>query len=392
LYNKDCKEFKEQKMKIAVIICEYNPLQKGHVYHISRAIKDTGAQKVICIMSGNFTQRGELAIADKYTRATWAIKNGADMVVELPPQHVLTTAKYFALGGVKIADLIKGEVTLSFGSELGNLQVLQDIASFQEDDAFKTALHEELKKGNGYAKSYATALSQLYPDYADTLTTPNNILAVEYLKALNVVKSAIAPHTLARVGGGYHQTTADEYPSASAIRIMWQKGDLQTLAQGVPQCVYDYLKNTSPTDWQDANDKMFALLKFNVNNIDLKNIHGVKEGVENRIITTLKESDCWQELVDKLATKRYTNSYLLRTLINILISNTFQAQDLQDQNIDFINVLAIEKNCKDLLSAFDCRVITKSSDLPNGSLIKRADILYSSVTKNIPQYMQIVSR
>ena len=103
-------------MKIAVIICEYNPLQKGHEYHVSRALKDTGADKVVCIMSGNFIQRGGLAIADKYTRATWAIKSGADMVVELPPQYVLTTAKYFALGGVKIANAIKGDVSLSFGS------------------------------------------------------------------------------------------------------------------------------------------------------------------------------------------------------------------------------------------------------------------------------------
>lgn len=379
-------------MKIAVIICEYNPLQNGHSYHISRAVKDIGAQKVICIMSGNFTQRGELAIADKYARATWAIKGGADMVIELPPQYVLTTAKYFALGGVKIADTIKGDVTLSFGSESGNLQLLQDISSFQEDDAFRTALDEELKKGHGYAKSYAAALSRLYPNYADVLTTPNNILAVEYLKSLNDIKSNIAPHTLARVGCGYHQTTADEYPSASAIRNMWQKGDLQGIAKGVPQYVYEYLKNTSPKDWLRANEKMLSLLKFNVGNVDLKNIHGVKEGVENRITATLKDCACWQELLETLATKRYTNAYLLRTLTNILLSNTYQAIDLQNQKIDFVNVLAVEKNSKDLLSAFDCRVITKSSDLPDSSLILRADNLYSSVRNNIPQYMQIIQR
>ncbi|MDE6474124.1 MAG: nucleotidyltransferase family protein [Clostridia bacterium] len=379
-------------MKIAVIICEYNPLQKGHVYHISRAVKDSGAKKVICIMSGNFTQRGELATADKYARATWAIKGGADMVVELPPQYVLTTAKYFALGGVNIADAIKGDVTLSFGSESGNLQVLKDIASFQEDEAFKTVIDEELKKGCGYAKSYAAALSQFNQYYAEALSTPNNILAVEYLKALNEIKSSITPHTLARLGGGYHQTTADEYPSASAIRSMWQKGDLQAIAQGVPQCVFEYFKSTPAKVWQGANEKMFSLLKFNINNIDLKNIHGVKEGVENRIAAALKESACWQELVKKLSTKRYTDAYLLRTLTNILISNTYQANDLQKQEIDFVNVLAVEKNSKDLLSAFDCRTITKSSDLPDSSLILRADNLYSSVRNNIPQYMQIVER
>ncbi len=109
-------------MKIAAIICEYNPMQNGHVYHLSKALKETQAERVVCIMSGNFTQRGEIAVADKYARAAWAVKNGADAVVELPPQYVLTTAKYFALGGVKIANLIKGDVVLSFGSECGDIE------------------------------------------------------------------------------------------------------------------------------------------------------------------------------------------------------------------------------------------------------------------------------
>ena len=164
-------------MKIAVIICEYNPLQRGHVYHISRAVKDVGAEKVICIMSGNFTQRGELAVADKYTRATWAIKSGADMVIELPPQYVLTAAKYFALGGVKIANNISGNVTLSFGSEIGDLETLKNIADLQENDDFKSALNSMLEQGNGYAKSYAYAIAKISPKYSDVLLSPNNILA-----------------------------------------------------------------------------------------------------------------------------------------------------------------------------------------------------------------------
>ena len=104
-------------MKIAVIICEYNPLQKGHVYHIRKTVEDCACDKVVCIMSGNFVQRGEAAIADKYTRAEWAVKNGADLVVELPPQYALTTAKYFALGAIKIANALDCEKVLSFGSE-----------------------------------------------------------------------------------------------------------------------------------------------------------------------------------------------------------------------------------------------------------------------------------
>ena len=124
----------------------------------------------------------------------------------------------------------------------------------------------------------------------------------------------------------------------------------------------------------------------------MKSIHGVKEGVENRIIAALKESVSWQDALDRLATKRYTNAYLLRTLINILISNTYTAEDLQNDSVDFVNVLAIEKSKKDLLSRFNCKVVTKSVELPDGNLIKKADALYSSVTKNMPNFMQIISR
>ena len=378
-------------MKIAVIISEYNPLQKGHEYHISRAIKDSGAEKVICIMSGNFTQRGQLAIADKYQRAEWAIMSGADLVVELPPQYVLTTAKYFALGGVKIANAIDGEVTLSFGSELGILKFLQEIAYFKEDEEFKAILDEELKKGYGYAKSYAIALEKLYPFHSLVLTTPNNILAVEYLKALKETRSSITPHTIARIGGGYNQTSVSDYPSASCVREQWQNGNLQSISHGVPSIVFDYLQKLSPADFSNAKEKLFSLLKFNIDSVDLPSIHGVKEGVENRIKNTLKDSVSWQDVLDKLSTKRYTNAYLLRTLTNILIANTYSADDLQNEEV-FANVLAVEKDSSDLLSCFNCEVITKSSKLPENCLIKRADSLYSSVFKNIPNRMQIINR
>ncbi len=378
-------------MKIAVIICEYNPLQNGHVYHISRALKECG-NSVICIMSGNFTQRGQLAIADKYKRAEWAIKSGADMVVELPPQYVLTTAKYFALGGVKIANKIKGEVILTFGSEIGDIKTLQDIANFQEDEIFASNLDKELKSGNGYAKSYANALAKTHPSYAQVISSPNNILAVEYLKALNDTQSIITAHTVARIGGGYHQTSADEYPSASCVRQMCHNSVLQTTSQGIPQYVMDYLKELSPTHLQVAYDKLYSILKYNIDNMHLPAVHGVKEGIENRIVATLKSSASWQDMLDKLSTKRYTDAYLLRTLINILISNTYTADDLQYDAVDYVNVLAVEKNKRQLLSCFDCQVITKSIELQYDSLIKRADSVYSSVTENVADHMQIITR
>ncbi|MDE6275604.1 MAG: nucleotidyltransferase family protein, partial [Clostridia bacterium] len=221
---------------------------------------------------------------------------------------------------------------------------------------------------------------------------PNNILAVEYLKALKDTQSSITPHTMPRIGGGYLQTNVTDYPSASCVREQWQSGNLSSISQGVPAIVLDYLNNTSPNTMQSAKDRLLSILKFNIDSMNLPSIHGVKEGVENRIKTTLKESVNWQDFVDKLSTKRYTNAYFLRTVINILLSNTYQAQNLQNDKIDFVNVLAVQEKSKDLLSAFNCDVITKSAEPPDNCLIRQADSLYSSVTKKIPNRMQIVSK
>ncbi len=377
-------------MKIAVVICEYNPLQNGHIYHLSRAKSDTGAERVVCVMSGNFTQRGECAVSDKYTRATWAVKNGVDMVVELPPQYVLTTAKYFALGGVKIANLIKGDVILSFGSELGDIKALQEIADIQEDSNFKSALKTSLDLGNGYAKSYGDAIGKVSPQFADCVCSPNNILAIEYIKALNELNSKVLPHTVKRIGGGYHDKKATELCSASAVREACEKGKLNDVRQSVPACVYDALSRSDMQKHLDVKDRIFMLLKYCAPNIDMTMIHGVKEGVENRISSLLDECDCWQGFWSKLTTKRYTDAYLLRTLTNVLLSNKYSANDLAQENINFVNVLAVAERSKDLLSAFNCDVATKSGHIPNDSLIHTADLLYSCLLGNFSNHMQIV--
>ena len=147
-------------------------------------------------MSGNFTQRGELAIADKYERAKWAIKYGADLVIEIPTQYVLASAEYFALGAIKIANAIKGEKILSFGSETEDLESLKKVASFKENEEFGKALNFYLKQGFGYAKSFSLALKESSADYAEILSSPNNILAIEYLKAIEKnFKATLPPST-----------------------------------------------------------------------------------------------------------------------------------------------------------------------------------------------------
>ena len=377
-------------MKIAVVICEYNPLQNGHVYHLSCAKRDIGADLVLCVMSGNFTQRGECAIRDKYTRAVWAVKNGADAVVELPPQYALSTAKYFAIGAIKVAKLLNGDVTLSFGSELGDIDSLKSIASVQEDDAFKAYLKKSLNGGNGYAKSYGDAFKAILPQFAGDVSSPNNILAIEYIKAINELKANIGLHTIKRLGGDYHDKSAMVLGSASAVRAMCEKGDTSAVNDNVPKCVAEELDEQHLVKYFGAKSKLFWFLKFAANKKDLLNIHGVKEGIENRICNLLKVNNNWYDFWDKLTTKRYTDAYLLRTLTNMLIKNTYTADELFGEKIEFVNALAISEKGRDLLGAFECKVATKEIHIPQNSLIHNADRLYSCLVGNFPNNMQVV--
>lgn len=378
-------------MKIAVIICEYNPLQKGHVYHIQNTKKNCMCDKLVCIMSGNFVQRGEGAIADKYIRAKWAVQNGADLVIELPPEYVLSTAKYFALGAIKTADTINAEIILSFGSEDGDVENLKKSAEWQESEEFKSLIDEFLKNGYGYAQSYSLALNKLSPDNAELLSSPNNILGIEYIKAILDTKSSITPYTIKRLGEYKDNEPSNGFASASAIRNLLFKGDYDKISELVPYSVFEDIKKLSLSKILQSKDKLFSVLKYNMDKKKALNCHGVKEGIENRIFELLQSSDSYDELMTRLATKRYTNAYLMRTILNIVLGNNFTAEDLRAKDIDFVNILAIEEGAKDLLSLFKCKVISKSSDIKSNSLISRCDNLYSSIyTLPTQKGMQII--
>lgn len=341
-------------------------------------------------MSGNFVQRGELAIADKYTRAKWAIKSGVDAVIELPPEYVLTTAKYFALGAIKILNTIKADTVLSFGSEAGNMAKLKQAVQFEESNVFQNNFDKYISSGMGYAESYHNALKESDTDLAEILSSPNNILAVEYLKSLNQTNSKSTPITIKRLGH-YNDTFAKwGFASASAIRQMLADKNLVGIEGYTPSYVYDYLKTLGCDNQEVACDKLLAVLKYNYDKTNAHYAHGVKEGIENRIYSCLVQSKNYRELIDNIATKRYTNSYIMRTLANIAIKNNFDAEDLQSKPVDYVNILAINENAKDILSLFDCNVVTKNSMLPKNSLIKTCDKLYSSIYSAMDNGMAII--
>lgn len=215
-------------MNVLGIIAEYNPFHKGHAYQIETLKKETNADYVIIAMSGNFVQRGAPALMEKYSRARMALSCGADLVLELPALYACASAEYFAGGGVALLEGTGVITHLGFGTETEDLDFLQAIADIlcREPKAFQEALRQELKQGLSFPAARARALktyfSKQHPAYGkpeEILASPNNILAVEYLKALSLCPSEITPCPLLRRGQSYHDTAPGQtFSSASAIR------------------------------------------------------------------------------------------------------------------------------------------------------------------------------
>ena len=217
------KEMKRNKMKICAIICEYNPFHNGHFYQLCEAKRLSGADAILCIMSGNFVQRGEAAIMDKFTRAKHAIQAGADIVIELPTVFATSNAELFAKGAIHILSSIPAVNTLCFGCETANSQAIIKAATLllKEPKDVSQKIKLSVSNGKSYAKARAEAWENLIPK--EMLASSNNILAIEYTKALLAIKSKINILPISRIGGAYNETNLQKsYSSASAIRTAIQ--------------------------------------------------------------------------------------------------------------------------------------------------------------------------
>ena len=208
-------------MNVTGIIAEYNPFHNGHLYQLEKARNDTNADYLIVVMSGDFVQRGELAVLDKYTRASMALNSGVNLVVELPVNYAVSSAESFAAGALKVLDYIKAD-SIAFGSESGNIERLSKLAHILCDN--EATLYKEISKYTANGISYAAARQKVVEkltdkDTAAMLTSSNNILAVEYLKAIIKNNYAIKPYTIKRQGDSYNDTDIrSEYASATALR------------------------------------------------------------------------------------------------------------------------------------------------------------------------------
>lgn len=342
-------------MKICFIVCEYNPLHNGHVYQLSHAKACTHADYVVGIMSGNATQRGELAIADKYLRGEWAIRAGMDMVVELPTEYATASAQGFACGAIKIASAFRGERALLFGTEEQDLQALARIARllYEPPESLQSAIRAGLQRGKGYATAVATALSEC-PDLPDYPSSANDILAIEYLREILRRQADISPHALQRVGDGYRDTAASgQYASATALRLAHARGDRATLCKYMPSYVCDTLP--SPID----TNKLGAILAYAaITHPDPTAVCGIKEGLHNRIRRICACNTDYDAIVRAITTTRYSSATVRRALLALALDQRISLPQLLETPISHINVLAIRPSARGLLSAIDLPIFT----------------------------------
>ena len=350
-------------MNITGLVAEYNPFHNGHKYHIEKARALSGASHVAAVISGSFVQRGDVAVCDKWARAKMAIAGGVDLVVELPVVYSCQSAEYFAKGAVEILRQI-GCTHMSFGAETDDLQSFTEVADILKNptDEYKKHFSDSMKKGMSYPAAQAVALKKM--GYPAVLDTPNNTLAVEYLKAK---PSDIIPIAIKR-----HGSQHDGIGSASFVRRLIASGE--DISAYVPQSTVDILNEAAsngvaPCFVASLDIAVLARLRT-MSPKQLERICDVSEGLENRIIKAAQSSTSFAELADKIKTKRYTHSRIRRILLNALLGTTKGMEHLPPQ---YIRVLAMNDGGREILKAAkktaQIPIITKAADAKENDML-----------------------
>lgn len=375
----------------AGIICEFNPFHLGHKYLIE-SVRKSGADRIVCVMSGNFVQRGEAAIADKYTRAEMAVLCGADLVLELPFPYCAASAGYFAFAGVNILDRLGIVDELWFGSECGDIEVLNTVAENMLSDEFENGLSARLIGGVGYASALDSVYTDLY-GATPVLSTPNGTLAVEYIMAIKRLNSRIIPRTIKRYGDykSDEVVQSDGFASASALRKRIKKSNsLEDIKELIPYDACSVLERAKMEGLFPANDDaireaMLAYFRLSTPS-ELAKFDGVVGGLENRIIDAARESSSYEDFISALSTKKYTDSRLRRTLLSCIIGVT--KLDMKTSPAYTMLLAANERGRELLSSARRCSeipIVTKPADIEatgdeasrQAALSDRADALFT---------------
>ena len=365
-------------MKVNGIIAEYNPFHTGHEYQLKESLRRTGAEYTVVAMSGNFVQRGEPALVGKFRRTEMALHGGADLVLELPTLYSTSSAEYFATGAVVLLDKLGVVDSLCFGSESGDADLLKQIAEIllEEPEEYKQSLKQYLKQGLSFPNARTDALIQNYPflrQHKNVFSSPNNILGIEYIKAILRLKIPMKPVTVQRLGSGYHSRLPEDAPcSALAIRQALYSGtDATFLKENMPehaaQILADYLPKSGPVNSNDFSDVLYYKLTMEREQ-GFEKYLDVSTALSDRICSHLDDYRGYDNFCDTLKTKDMTYTRISRCLLHIMLD--IKKVDMERAKImgtvPYARVLGFRKSAESLLGEIKLHssipLITKPAD------------------------------
>lgn len=366
-------------MKVVGLITEYNPFHNGHLYHIEKAKEITGADAVVVVMSGNYVQRGAPAIMPKHLRAEVALKAGVPVVMELPACFAIGSAEYFAAGAISLFEQLGCIDCICFGSECGDYETLEKIAHIvaDEPEEYRLFLQEALRKGLSFPRARQEALKAYMKDSSldSVLEQPNNILGIEYIKALYLKKSPIKTYTIKRMVSGYHDDTLSEkYSSASAIRklLAYTSSSIHVEADGeydepklseilthledqVPPACIQTLTDNHRMRYPLYTNDFSLLLNYKLlteTKESLTKYLDISEDLANRIMNNINDFITFDQFCDLLKTRDMTYSRISRCLFHILLD--IKTNDLLEYKekgfCHYAHILGFRKDNTEILS------------------------------------------
>lgn len=376
--------------KVLGIIAEYNPFHNGHLYHLEQAKKSTKSSYTVAIISGNFTQRGGCSLFDKWTKAKVALQSGIDLVIELPVLYATSSAENFADGSIKILDSLKVVDYLAFGAEIADINTLSSVSTILNDEPkeFKTLLAQELQKGLSFPKSRENAIVSYFENdkkYSKVLSAPNNILGIEYIKALKKYKSKIEPLAIERYEAGYNDLTySGNIASATAIRNIVKNNGFNILQNLMPEATYSALIENIQNGHLIPDLSVFEKqIIYNLRMMSTEQIAelpDVSEGLEFALKNAANSCSTLVELLNIVNSKRYTLTRIQRILVYCLLGITKKDMALSKKVQPYIRVLGFNERGKYLLSEIakanpKLEIITSVKKFMDNSLNKNLKLI-----------------
>lgn len=353
------------------IIAEYNPFHNGHAHQIRCLREKHDDVRIIAVMSGSFTQRGECAILTKWQRAESAVRNGVDLVVELPASYAVRSAQDFANGGVKLLNAMGVVDLLAFGAKNTDVDVLTTAATYADSDETQRQLHQEIQQGISYGAALRRIMSQspILCSHHDLLDDPNTLLALEYIRALKRTGSTIHPLPIQRTGAHHNSLEiSSSIASGTAIRTILAKSsnNISEIETTVPKSTYDNLRRSKFPHME----YLFRLLLNKIHDASysyISSIFGINEGLENRLMDAASKAASLEEFISLVSTKRYSHSRIRRIIFHLLCAiNKETIQLVDDTSPQYIRVLSFNERgrtiLRELKTATPLPVITKFSD------------------------------